>query len=231
MTLATCIHNTVNWHIVSKSFRSTCKLPVHYFVIPPLIMAKIKLPTGNIHCATNRTVPGSIPSGVTGDFFRGSPRRNHVPWGRFSLWKWVPGISPGIKAAGAYGLRPTTLVVPNVKKIRGLNLPGTPWATSACCGMTFTFTGNISIVGYFNKILIPRKHVDTCEWKERQICPRLGDTLWVDYLTFFLLKQWPNKVCQTRKGLSDTRFNLSECSDSRLAVSAFGLFPGLLIYS
>jgi len=28
--------------------------------------------------------------------------------------------------------------VPNVKKIRGLNLPGTPWATSACCGMTFT---------------------------------------------------------------------------------------------
>ena len=22
----------------------------------------------------------------------------------------------------------------NVKKIRGLNLPGTPWATSACCG-------------------------------------------------------------------------------------------------
>jgi hypothetical protein len=45
-------------------------------------------------------------------------------------WKWVPGISPGVKAAGAYGWRPTTLVVPNVKKIRGLNLPGTPWACS-----------------------------------------------------------------------------------------------------
>jgi hypothetical protein len=27
-----------------------------------------------------------------------------------------------------------SLVVPNVKKIRGLNLPGTPWATSAYCG-------------------------------------------------------------------------------------------------
>jgi len=40
-------------------------------------------------------------------------------------------ISPGVKAAGAYGWRPTTLVVPNVKKIRGFNLPGTPWATSA----------------------------------------------------------------------------------------------------
>jgi hypothetical protein len=67
-------------------------------------------------------------------------RQNHVPWGWFSLWKWVPGISPGGKAASAYGWRPTTLVVLNVKKIRGLNLPGTPWATSAFCGMTFTFT-------------------------------------------------------------------------------------------
>ena len=92
------------------------------------------------HCAASRTVPGSIPSGVTGDFFHGSTRQSHVPWGRLSLWKWVPRISPGVKAAGAYGWRPTTLVVPNVKKIRGLNLPGTPWATSACCGMTYTFT-------------------------------------------------------------------------------------------
>ena len=92
------------------------------------------------HCATSRTVPGSIPSGVTGSFFfRGSLRRNHVPWGRLSLWKWVLGISPGVKAAGAYGWRHTTLVVPNVKKIRGLNLPGTTWATAACCGMTLTF--------------------------------------------------------------------------------------------
>jgi len=63
-----------------------------------------------------------------------------VPWCRLSPWKWVPGISPGVKAAGAYCWRPTTLVVPNVKKIRGLNLPGIPWATSAFCVMTFTFT-------------------------------------------------------------------------------------------
>ena len=63
------------------------------------------------------------------------PSRNHVPWNRRSPWKWVPGV----KAAGAYGWRPTTLVVPNVKKICGLNLPGIPWATSASCGMTFTF--------------------------------------------------------------------------------------------
>jgi hypothetical protein len=75
------------------------------------------------------------------EIFSVSPSgRNHVPWGRLSLWKWVPGISPSVKAAGAYGWLPTTLVVPNVEMIRGHNLPGTPSATSACCGITFTFT-------------------------------------------------------------------------------------------
>ena len=34
----------------------------------------------HMHCATSRTDSGSIPSGVTGDFFR-SYRQNHVPWG------------------------------------------------------------------------------------------------------------------------------------------------------
>jgi len=37
-----------------------------------------------IICATNRTVSGSIPGGVTRDFFR-SYRRNHMTWGRLSL--------------------------------------------------------------------------------------------------------------------------------------------------
>jgi len=35
--------------------------------------------------ATSREVPGSITGGVTGDFFRGSPLQNHVPWGQLSL--------------------------------------------------------------------------------------------------------------------------------------------------
>jgi len=36
------------------------------------------------------------------------------------IWKCVPGISPGVKAAGAYSWRLTTLVVPNVVMIRKL---------------------------------------------------------------------------------------------------------------
>ena len=38
--------------------------------------------------------------------------------------------------------------MPNVKKIRGLNLPGTPWATSVCCGMTFTFIQKHTLLEY-----------------------------------------------------------------------------------
>ena len=67
-------------------------------------------------------------------FFPWYPPQNHARWGRLSLWKWVPGIFPGIKAAGAFGWRPTTFVVPERQEIPGLNLTGTPWATSACRG-------------------------------------------------------------------------------------------------
>jgi len=87
----------------------------------------------------SRTVPGSIPGGVNWGLFRGSFRQTHVPWGRLSLWKRVPGISHGVKAAGAFGWRPTTHVVPKVEKIRGLNLPGTPRATSVCRGIPLLY--------------------------------------------------------------------------------------------
>ena len=69
-----------------------------------------------------------------------------MPWSRLSLLKWVPEISPGVKAAGAYDWRPTTLVVPNVEMILGLNLPGTPRATSACRGTPLPYFIVISIV-------------------------------------------------------------------------------------
>ena len=54
--------------------------------------------------------------------------------------KWLPGISSGVKAAGAYGWRPTTLVVPNVKKMQGLTDPEPLGPVQAYCGMTFIFT-------------------------------------------------------------------------------------------
>ena len=55
--------------------------------------------------------PGIDPRWRHGGCFPWVFRQNHVPWGRLSFWKWVPGIYPGVKAAGAYGWRPTTLVV------------------------------------------------------------------------------------------------------------------------
>ena len=90
--------------------------------------------------------------------FRGSPRWNHVPWGRLNPWKWVPRISPGVKAAGAYGWRPTILVVPNVEMIRSLNLPGTPRATSACRGTPLLYFYNTWITE-------GHSHVWQIQWK------------------------------------------------------------------
>jgi hypothetical protein len=49
------------------------------------------------------------------------------------------GISPGVKVAGAYDWRPTTLVVPNVEMIWSLNLPRTPRATSPCRGISLLY--------------------------------------------------------------------------------------------
>ena len=120
-----CLHN---WKLGLESMQISSSLNIQYtwFILLQHYSEGPGVAQWLRHCATSRTVPGSIPGGVTGDFFRGSPRQNHAPWGRLSLWKWVPGISPVVKAAGAYGWWPTTLVVPNIKKIRGLNLPGTP---------------------------------------------------------------------------------------------------------
>jgi len=49
-------------------------------------------------CATSRTVPWSIPGGVTGIFSDIFLPTAPWPWGRLNpWWKWVPGTIPGGK--------------------------------------------------------------------------------------------------------------------------------------
>ena len=69
---------------------------------------------------------------VTGIFLVDNDRTT-CPGVNSASKKWVPGIHLGVKAAGVWGWRPTTLA--ERQEIRGLNLPGPPWAIStACCG-------------------------------------------------------------------------------------------------
>jgi len=67
------------------------------------------------------------------------PLQNHVTWGRHNLWNCLPGISPGVKMAGVFGWRTTTIVVRNVKIIWGLKLPGTPWTNTVCRRRTLLY--------------------------------------------------------------------------------------------
>ena len=90
------------------------------------------------HCATSRD---RIPvESVTGIFLVDTDR-TMCPGVDSASKKWVPGIPLGVKAAGAWGWRPTTLVVPNVKKSGALTYPdprGPSWRPVV--GETFTFT-------------------------------------------------------------------------------------------
>jgi hypothetical protein len=81
------------------------------------------------------------------------------PWGSLSLWrKWVPGIFPGVKAAGAYGwqcchLNVTmvlNLIAPNFWNLQGLSRPvmGLLYLSKS------TVLRRIKISLYFNLLLI-----------------------------------------------------------------------------
>jgi len=95
-----------------------------------------------------------MPFGVTGDFSLWYHRQNEPcalrstqPLKRSSRdFSWV-------NAAGAFCWRPTTLVVLKRKEIRGLNPPGTPWATSACRGRHFILSIYISCVCVVFKVI------------------------------------------------------------------------------
>jgi hypothetical protein len=74
-------------------------------------------------------------------------------WYHWGFFPWIPMTEPRVLGLNQLLKMSTkdfscgkggrclwlTLVVPNVKKIRGLNLIGTLWATSAYCGRSFYF--------------------------------------------------------------------------------------------
>ena len=86
---------------------------------------------------------------VTGNFLVDTDR-TMCPGVNSASKKWVPGIPVGVKAAGAWGWLPTTLVVPNVKKSGALTYldPLGP-SRRPVVGETFTFT-LIPVNGNFN---------------------------------------------------------------------------------
>ena len=77
---------------------------------------------------------------VTGIFLMDTDR-TMCPGVNSASKKWVSGIPLGVKAAGAWGWRPTTLVVPSAKKSGALTYPD-PLGPSRrpVVGETFTFT-------------------------------------------------------------------------------------------
>ena len=110
------------------------------------VMAKIlKVSTGNNHCATGQTVPGSIPGGVTRIFIDILPSNRTMTLGSTQpLVKMGTRNIPG--ANGGRCVRLTTSA-PSCAKFHEIwepKPPGTLWTTSGLLRDSFTFTGNNS---------------------------------------------------------------------------------------
>jgi hypothetical protein len=101
----------------------------------------------NVHrspfrCATSRTVPGSIPGGVTWFFSDILLQTVPWPWGRLSpLWNEYQEHILGVKAARAWGWQPHHL---HVMKSGSLKLLEPSGPHRACYGtpLPLTFTDN-----------------------------------------------------------------------------------------
>jgi hypothetical protein len=92
-------------------------------------------------CATIRTVPGSIPGGVTGFFSDIFPSDRTMAPGstRPQVKMSTRNISLGVEVTGAWGWQPHHLHVPSVMKSGSLKPPGTLWATPGLLGDSFTY--------------------------------------------------------------------------------------------
>ena len=123
-----------------------------------------------------------------------------------------PGISPGVKAAGAFGWRPTALAV---KKVRGLNLLGIPWATSACRKMVCPYgrlsawsnsapTGRI-VMKFYIWVLFSKKCRENSSfikiWQQQPVLYMKTNILFWSHLAQFFLEweMFQTKVVQKIK--------------------------------
>jgi hypothetical protein len=120
-------------HVDPRTFQPVASRSTDWVILAPesLPMISYYLQGSTVcswlrHCSSCRTVLGSIPGGVTLGNFSVATEGTMCRGVDSASKNEYQGFPLGMKAAGAWGWRPTTLVVPNVKKIRGLNLPGTP---------------------------------------------------------------------------------------------------------
>ena len=92
-----------------------------------------------------------------------------------------------------------------VTKIRDLNLTGTPWATSACCGMTFTFT-NISPIMIINRIY-EHQNVQTLQLVSFLVGPRTYQhpCTFTDTVTLFVSEHFRTCVSSSENCFPNTR--------------------------
>jgi hypothetical protein len=101
----------------------------------------------------------------TGDFIR-SYRRNHVPWGRLSLQKWIPGNSPG--GEGGRCVRLTTYHPCSAECQENPTYPEPPWALKACCGRDLLYEDKYTFLIISCSVIFRMRNVADLIFRENQ---------------------------------------------------------------
>jgi hypothetical protein len=131
-------------------------------------------------CTTTRTVPGSIPGGVTvffGDIF---PSDRTMALGSTQpLWKWVPGTFLGVQVAGAWGWHHHHHML-HVMKYGSLNFIEPSGPNQACywtaLPLPLPFTTDLKLAFLFENIFMiwfyintMRSHTVCTHWMYRTV--------------------------------------------------------------